>query len=342
MKGLEPMELRELKNRLNGLATAHEESVLRIERDALGQIVPVEMKEVKAIVSNKKDAKGNPTSEVVVSKQYSLIQHQDAFSAVVDALVAIKGDSVQVKASVMEYKGRAWLTCVFPEIKVNDGADGIELGFTATNSFDKTSALSYGAKQKSHHNNENAGAELDYGHFEFFGYRLACMNGMKIRVPLSAEIMLTEDVVKENAKVGDLVDVRLEKVDEKGVVPEKMVLEETATKTYVRHYGKNVTLNLQKVKDMFMEIQHYIPILEARIKASQEMPMSVQEATELLNKNAFGPRAIEEILKQFAHEEQTRWGLYNSITNIATHGEKKSPMATERMLRQAEVVMVRV
>ena len=124
MRKLEEMELKQLKERLNGLSTAHESPAVYVEKTENGELVPVQSKRHKAIVNDRTGELEN-----FVSKDYVVIQHRDAFAAIVDAMIVLKGENQKVRASLAEEKGRAYLAATFPEIRVDDGEQGIELGF---------------------------------------------------------------------------------------------------------------------------------------------------------------------------------------------------------------------
>jgi hypothetical protein len=310
------MDLSELKGKLNELSTAKECPVVYVAEGVGGDKIPYSMPEYKAIV-NEKTGK----VETVASKGYVTIQHREAFAAVLDAMAAAS-KGAKFKASVMEQDGKAWMTVVFSEIKVDDGVQGIELGIKVKNSYDKSSSLKYSGSSK----------ENREGHFEFFGYRLACNNGMTVKVSLG-DISNAKLVPRAQAKVGDLVDVRKEAVFNPSA-------EELAVvKTTIRHFGKNTKMDLERVGEMIMALPIVARRLEEQIKAVQKISLDDKEAIVRLKEAGFGDRLIEKIMTRYANEEQTLWGLYNAATNYATH-EDISPLATERNLKRAEGLMV--
>lgn len=314
MRGLEEMDLSALRAKLNNLATASEKPVIVVDKTESGEVIPHEAKEFKAIWNNK-------TNELasIVSKGYVVIQHSDAFSAVIDALVATKPDA-KVRASIMEYKGKAWMTAVFSDIKADDGAQGIELGFKVVNSFDKTSSLKYGGNQ----------GEFKQ-HFEFFGYRLACMNGMTVRVP-NIDLNTIEVKARAIAKVGDFVDARREAVRAYGKTE--------ATNGKIRHYGKTAVIKVDAVRDALMKLPQVAKKLEEQIKLVQGIALTKKEAEDRLYELGYCERTVKKLLTQFEFEEKTQWGLYNTVTAYATHTEKLSPIAIERELDKAKPLLM--
>jgi hypothetical protein len=319
MRNLEQIDLNELKSRLDSLSTASEKPVVVVEKDN----TPRPALEFKAIVNDK-----DGTIHAIVSKGYTLIQHKAAFSAVVDALATIRSND-KVRATVVEEKGRAWLTVTFPEIKVDDGEAGIELGFKVKNSYDATTALTYSGTQRK--------SKWEESHFEFFGYRLACMNGMTMRIPMD----FTKPVVeKKDAKVGDIVNVKLEKV-EAGI----QTTTEAAASGYIRHYGDKALLNLERMRQAFLQLPEIKRQLEQTIQTVRAISLTTEEAGKRLKELGFGERVVNDIMERFKIEEQTQWGLYNSITTEATHGRmkngtNKSILREEEMLGKASKLLV--
>jgi hypothetical protein len=313
MRNLTETDLEDLRAKIGELATAKECPVVYVEEGNN----PKPCEEYKAVV-NEKTGK----VESIASKGYVIIQHKEAFEAVLDA-VAAASKGARFKASVLEQEGKAWMTVVFSDIKADDGMQGIELGIKVTNSYDKSNALKYSGTQK----------ENQEGHFEFFGYRLACMNGMTVRVSMD-ELNLDKLEVKEKskAKVGEIVAVAREKVGAGKQIT-------GAASSYIRHYGKNAKANVERVREMMQALPAVAKRLEEQIAATQKISLNMEEATKRLEELGFGPRIQEKMLERYKHEEQTAWGLYNAITAHATHSEKVSPARMEKVLKTAEMVM---
>jgi len=265
----------------------------------------------KALVDSKT---GN--LEAVVSKSYAVVQNRDAFGAVVETLRETCPDA-KIRASVLQERGRAWMSVVFSDIKADDGADGIELGFTVMNSYDRSSSVHFGGTQN-----------RQSGHFEFFGLRLACMNGMTMRVPI-ADWDKLEVKNAADARVGDIVGVSKEFVGK--------TVEEAATALSFRHIGR-VDRKLEGISLMVSALPCAATLLRARVKTMHAEPVNAFEAREKLNKLGFGPRTNQSIMACFASEESTAWGLYNAVTHHATHGARVSPRRMQEMLAQVEVV----
>jgi len=312
MRGMTKMDLASLREKLNGLATATEKSIAIVDKDEKGEIVSAPCDRFKAIW-NEKD------NEVaaIASKHYTLIQHADAFNAVLDALSAVK-DNATVKANVEEYKGKAWMTVVFDDVVANDGEKGIELGFKVLNSFDKTTSLRYGGTQTRHKE-----------WFEFFGYRRVCANGMTVRVP---NINLNSISVKgSSAKVGEFTKVQLEKVEAR--------VQEAAVTGTVRHYGKIAEAQMMAIREALMKLPLVVSSLEEQIKAAQSIGMTQADARKRLTELKFAPRTIAKLIEIYKTQEQNQWGLYNSATYFASHTDGMSPQAVEYTLKTAAPLM---
>ena len=311
MKQLSEIDLEELRGQINGLATAKECPVVYVEQTEQGN-VPKSAEEYKAVVNEKTGA-----VECIASKGYVVIQHKQAFDAVLDA-VAAASRGAKFRASVMEQNGRAWMTVVFSDVKADDGLDGIELGIRVTNSYDKTCALKY----------SGTGKQNLEGHFEFFGLRLACMNGMTIRVNLGdiSKLNLTD----KHRAVGDVVLKKEFKVDKADV---------QTVKTYIKHFGKNTQMDMDRVADMFMALPVVVKRLEEQIRTVKGISLTSKEAEARLVELGFGERTTAKVLARFRREEMTAWGLYNAITAHATHESKVSPLSMERTLNRAQGIM---
>lgn len=114
------------------------------------------------------------------TKQYVLVQHQDAFRPIIDGLTLAGFD---------HFKFLTWATPRKAQMQIfttPEGIDTVSLGFFVTNSVDSNSCLRYGFEL-------NKASK----YIEVCGYRQICSNGMKVRVPLQdAEIIRVEEKLK--------------------------------------------------------------------------------------------------------------------------------------------------
>jgi hypothetical protein len=288
---MKEMSLVELRTELDKLSNA-DKRVIFLEDGS-------QVSEFKAIYNTTKKV-----VETIASNNYALIQHKDAFTAIVDALEAL--GKTKVRAGICEYKGRAWLTITFPEITVDDGSEGIEMGIRMVNSYRANSALKI-----------ESGRDETSRYIGFFGYRKVCSNGMTVRIPL-------REVDEER---GDFV-----KAEE---VVETRNIDSVATR--IIHMGdqEKKVMQIKNIISTLVSSMTYVESVVAEAKAEGVGP---EEAKERLRNLGFGKRLTEKIIKNFEVEEQNRWGLYNAITNYATH-DTRTPGSEETHLRRAEVLL---
>jgi len=86
-----------------------------------------------AIIVNKEEVS-------CVSNKYELVQHQDAFVSVINAL---NKAGVVMQGRVNDFKTSAWLDMTFENLKIKDPAGGgdISLGYSVRNSYNKETGL---------------------------------------------------------------------------------------------------------------------------------------------------------------------------------------------------------
>jgi len=305
MRNLKEMEIGELKQEIDALAL--------VEKCEVFTNTPV-APEQRALVPEYKAIRNMKTGaiETIASNRYTIIQHKDAFGAVLDALVAVSNGS-KFSARVVEQGGRAWMTVVFTGISADDGANGIELGINVRNSHDKSSSLRYSGTQSK-------------GVFEFFGYRRVCSNGMTIRIPLAELGDLNKVQVKgKAAKKGEIVAIK----------PELVGKVEGAVRTSIRHVGKDVDVHLERLNQMFLSLPAVAKHLEARIKAVKKISFTAKEADERLEEIGMSDRVRKRVLELYQREEQNAWGLYNAMTAHATHDASVKPSRMDWLLGKA-------
>ena len=257
MRNLDVMTLAELDAQINGLSTVREVPVGYIDNSEM-----TNAENYKALINN-------TTNEVeaIVTQKYKVVPHAVAFGAIVKGLANIN-PAMEVRASVHEENGRAWMSTTFKDMTAFDGADGIELGFTALNSYNCSTALRYGGKQTN---------LFDNGHMEFFGLRLACMNGMTHKVKIDWNNLVVKD--RSIAKIGDIVGVELDKV------PDVEVARLQASR---KHVG-DMLAHIQKVEQMFAALPYVVKEMEMSVRQAKRSEISLQEAGKLLTEQGIGP-----------------------------------------------------
>lgn len=101
-----------------------------------GQIIPL------SLAKDRKGVYNRNTRDIVatVSKQYSILQHGEAFGAVASILEEM-GESVF--GTVRNYNNTVYAEIAFRDLRVDDGSrDGVNLGVRFANSYDKSKTFS--------------------------------------------------------------------------------------------------------------------------------------------------------------------------------------------------------
>lgn len=214
-----------------------------------------------------------------VSKRYRLVQHKDAFSPIFQGL---HNTATPYKFSLFETDTKAYLNVYADEVMEN--GEKILLGFRAVNSIDGDTALNYRIR-----------SSIKSTTIELVGYRLACSNGMKIRVPL--------DKAEE---------IRLEKVER--------VKELISMATRILHVGTEEAMKhkieaVQYVVEALAILKEPIALI---IKKAQNIQVGEEQAKLLLQKYC-GKRLQQRILDRFKSEEGSLFGLVNAVTFTASH-----------------------
>lgn len=163
-----------------------------------------------------------------------------------------------------------------------DGKSHIEFGFSVTNSFTAKEAINFGFKSLS-----------TKRWIEICGFRQVCSNGMKVRVPMD-EAEFVAPVEREEIKrlLGEV-----HRIEHIGKIESKMKQMQYITEAY---------LLLEKP-------------LKRMITLAEKFEIADLEAAEKMVKKYVGRRLFDKILEQYNHEEATLWGLYNSMTWVASH-----------------------
>jgi hypothetical protein len=219
-----------------------------------------------------------------VSKNYQLVQHKDAFKPVFDGL---HQTGTPYEFALFQTDTKAFLNVFVDEI--GDNGSGIKLGFRVINSIDGRNAISYAIKSETIERSTT---------IELVGYRLACQNGLKIRVPLSeaTELRLEKKVVE---KVEELI---------------KMA-------TRIVHMGTEQEIKakmeaISYVTEAVSLLKEPIAIIMKKAKNKQ---IGEEEAKRIIALY-LGKRMNKQIIERFKEEEQSIWGIFQAVTNIASHG----------------------
>jgi hypothetical protein len=218
-----------------------------------------------------------------VSKNYQLVQHKDAFKPVFDGL---HQTGTPYEFALFQTDTKAFLNVFVDEI--GDNGSGIKLGFRVINSIDGRNAISYAIKSETIERSTT---------IELVGYRLACQNGLKIRVPLSeaTELRLEKKVVE---KVEELIRMA----------------------TRIVHMGTEQEIKakmeaVQYVTEAMALLKEPVALI---IKKAKNKQIGEEMARKLVSLYV-GKRMSNRILERFKEEEQSIWGIYQAVTFCGSH-----------------------
>jgi len=282
------MNREKLIEELELLPTAFEAPVYFTAKTETGEETN-EIEDRKAII----DTSNNKMIDIV-SKHYVLIQHKDAFKKVIDKLEIPEDAKVDFKTTA--FNGTATLNVLFDSMQLDDGEQGITMGTTIRNSYNRSMTLGIQVLNKSYNNNEKV--------IILYGMRQICANGMKIKVPL-----------------GEMTNAELDKLNpEKDVVAvEKIGHEANLDKIHanIKHYGKkNFDMKFDNILNLISRSRNYV---QNKINDAMKNKISVEDFEEELKKINIAPRVIEKMKDELAQEKNTMWEAYNVVTAYATH-----------------------
>jgi len=232
----------------------------------------------------------------IPTQRYVLKQHVDAFRPIIEGLVV---------SGIKDFQFALWHTESRANLNifVGEAEDGVKFGFKCTNSFDRSLAIHFGAKATQLKKSIEV---VEKEHVLVWGYREICANGMIAKIPL------------KTCKYLDAVEVT--KIKE--------LLRESGR---IIHIGKDIDTKLdsmQYVVEAFILLKE--PLNRMIIDAKKH-PLSKDEARILIKKYV-GKRRMDRYLELYDQEEQSLWGLYNSITYLASHDDNLTTPLRERLL----------
>jgi hypothetical protein len=147
------------------------------------------------------------------------------------------------------------------------------------------------------------------------GYRQVCANGMKLRVPLhEAEIVKVE---------------------------ERMQIEKLLESHAVIRHTTNANTKLQMIQLAVEAMQIMKEPVARMIRAARGTPIAKEYAKQLIGEY-IGKRLHEEILAQYSNEEQNIWGLYNAITNVASHNSEIAQSTANGLINNSAIMLEEV
>lgn len=222
----------------------------------------------------------------VPTKHYVLKQHEDVFRPLVEGITV---------SGLQDWNFMLWADNRRANlvVMVGEATDGVKFGFKATNSFDRSTTIDYGLRALT----KNQTVEVvEREHVLVWGYRQVCSNGMVMRVPLKTCKYLDTELV---TKVKELLTMN-----------EK-----------IRHYGKDIDAKLECVQFLVEGMLLLRNPINRMIVDAQNHTLNREQAKAFLDKYV-GRRRLDRYLELYGREEQTLWGLYNSVTFLASHQEE--------------------
>ena len=185
--------------------------------------------------------------------------------------------------------------------------DGVIIGFEVKNNIDGHGSIKYaweiGSKETV---------------LEIVGYRYSCLNGCKFRVDLNDAHLIRPEL---KLKIKSLL------ADSKAIVHNKNAMQKIE--------------GMQHIAEALTMIKEPITVM---IEQSQNIIIAEQE-TELkkLIQSYVGKRYASKVKAQFEQDsDYTLWGMYNAITNVATHNEDLTTSSRELLLNKASVMLAEV
>lgn len=233
------------------------------------------------------------------SDQYVLKQHSETFRPVVEA-ITLRG--------IEDFEFSLWstLTRATLAVYVGEATDGVNFGFQVTNSVNRSTSIRYSLKA---YKQTSRVKMVEKEHVLVWGYRQTCDNGMVVKVPLKSCKYMDAVRVK---KIKELLDIN----------------------TRIIHKGENVDSQLEKVQYLVEGFLLLKDPLNMMIIDAQKYELTRDEAEKFLEKY-IGRRRMDRYLELYGREEQTLWGLYNSITFLASHQDNLSTNVREKLLVRA-------
>lgn len=234
----------------------------------------------------------------IPSAKYVLTQHEEAFRPVIEGLTV---------SGVANFKYTLWASNKRANMAVFVGEvdKGVNYGFRVKNSFDRSSSIDYGFNAMQINQKVEV---VEREHVLVWTYRQICKNGAIMKVPLKTCKYLDSVTV---TKFKELLSV----------------------KKNIKHIGEvsQKVNEMQYITEAFMLLRQP---LNAMILDAQKISVTQEKAEALIEKYV-GKRKMERYLELYGKEEQTLWGLFNSLTYYASHNGVDTNRKREKLLQKA-------
>lgn len=217
----------------------------------------------------------------IPSRHYVIVQHETAFRPVIEGLTqaGITNFEYQLYAN----NNRAYLNLFVGSVK--DSHSTINIGFRMVNSFDRSTTVDYGINVRGHTK-----------YFEFVGFRQVCSNGLVIRVPFAEADFIAEDITEK--------------------------VQEIFKKHFAFKHNSKANERIANMQFLVEGIALLREPLQQMINKAERINLTEEQIEAILAKH-FCERKRKQILAKYQYNEDTEgtsfWGLYNAITEIASH-----------------------
>jgi hypothetical protein len=248
----------------------------------------------------------------VLTNKYRLVQHKEAFTPIISSLEMAgikKYDYIlsndDKKATIDIYTQTA-----------RDDKEGVEFGFRCQNSFDGRSAIKFDFKMTK----AKRWVELvERDEVTVWGFRLACKNGMMIKVPLAFE--------------------KVVRAEERSQISELMRKSQN-----IAHFKNSVERGLEEVKTVVEAMTLLQKPIERMIAMANQYSLEEFDKEDIMKiiKKYIGKKMSSSIYDQYVldnTEKATLWGLFNAVTNVATHKKSISNSTRNKLMEKSAYML---
>jgi hypothetical protein len=216
------------------------------------------------------------------TKTYKLVQHKEALRPIIEGLTL--ANVTDYRYSIYSDKKKANMNIYVGSMTdATTEQQGILFGFRVINSLDGKSSIRYGFSS----------TKIER-YFEIVGYRLACKNGMIVRVPLAEAEFVRQE---ERVRLQELIKLQRN----------------------IRHSG-DVDKKMAEIQYITEAIGILTEPLKRMVAAARNITYTDMAFVDAIIKKYIGKRMKERIMSRFLQEDSpTLWNLYNAITYEASH-----------------------
>ena len=244
----------------------------------------------------------------ILTNKYRLVQHKEAFKPIIESvkLAGVKFFNYNLLADTK----KAHLD-IYTET-ARDDKEGIEFGFRCTNTFDGRSSIKFNMQLSK----AQRWVELvEKDEVSVWGFRMACKNGMMVKVPLAYEKVVRPE---ERAKITTLLNQAKS----------------------VAHFEPSVKKGLSEIKYIIEALLILRDPIERLIKIADSISLEGFDKEDIIKlvTKYIGKKMSKSVFDQWAkstEENITLWGLFNAVTALATHRKDLSETTRQRLYEKA-------